>query len=527
MSGRSRLLLGIGFIVVVTAVAYAPAYEAGFIWDDDYYVTENPLLTAPDGLRRIWFSTDAPSQYFPLVYTSFRIEYALWGDAAAGYHAVNVVLHILNALLLWRVLWRLSVPGAWLAGAVFALHPVHVESVAWITERKNVLSTLFYLGSLVAWMRWLARDRTRGLRDYALSLFFFALALFAKTTACTLPAGLVLVAWLQGIRLDARRKLALVPYVAMGLAMGLVAIWWEQNLQGTRGDRFALAPLESILVAGRAIGFYLEKLVWPVDLAFSYPRFEIDPANPVGYLWPIGSLLLAAVLWVGRSRFGRGPIAAYVFFVASLSPLLGFIPLFTFLYTFVADHYVYVASMGPIALLSALAALGFGKMGSAGKRASALAALLLFSALGLATWNQAGTYESPETLWRHTLESNPNSWMAEHNLGRALLGKGRYREAIAHYQRALTIRPDMHRPHRGIALALRALGRPEAALRHLDRAIELKPDFVRAYRQRGAILLELGRPSEAVPNFEAVLERVPDDAQAAAALERARREAAR
>ena len=159
-SSRNRAwLLGL-LLVAATLLAYQPAWQAGFIWDDDDYVTDNPLLTAPDGLKRIWFSLDSPSQYFPLTYTVFRIERALWGLNPAGYHWVNILLHAANALLVWRLLRRLSVPGAWLAAAIFALHPVQVESVAWITELKNVLSLFFFLLALLAWVEFV-EDRPK------------------------------------------------------------------------------------------------------------------------------------------------------------------------------------------------------------------------------------------------------------------------------------------------------------------------------------------------------------------------------
>src|SRR5213082_3763711 len=163
-----------------TIFAYRTAWNGGFLWDDDVYITNNELLTAPDGLRRIWFSLDSPSQYFPLVYSTFRIEHALWGLNPTGYHWVNLLLHVANALLVWLVLARLKVPGAWLAGAIFALHPVQVESVAWITERKNVLMGFFFLLTLLAWVKYVdVRTRHRGL-VYGAALILYLLALSAK-----------------------------------------------------------------------------------------------------------------------------------------------------------------------------------------------------------------------------------------------------------------------------------------------------------------------------------------------------------
>jgi hypothetical protein len=398
-----RAALFAALIVAATLVAYEAALDAGYIWDDDDYVTENPLLPAPDGLRRIWFSMDAPSQYFPLVYTSFRIEYALWGLNPYGYHLVNVLLHAANALLVWWVLHRLGAPGAWFAAAIFALHPVHVESVAWITERKNVLSLFFFLASLLAWMRFAQPGARAKPRSYAASLAFYALALFSKTTACTLPAAQLLVLWLRGERIRLRRIAQVVPFLLLGLLMGLVAIVWERVHQGTVGDRFNLSFVESVLVATRAVWFYLGKLAWPAQLTFSYPKFEIDPHDPVQYAWLLagGALLLA--LWHWREPIGRAPLAAAVFFVAMLSPMLGFIPLFTFFYSFVADHYQYTASIGPIALFAAGAARLLEGREAAGRRLVGAAGALLLLVLGALTWQQTHIYENRETLWRDTI----------------------------------------------------------------------------------------------------------------------------
>jgi len=469
-------------IVAATLVAYLPALGAGFVWDDNDYVTKNPLLRDPDGLARIWFSADAPSQYFPLVYTFFRLEYALWGLDPFGYHLVNVSLHAANALLAWGVLARLALPGAWLAAAIFALHPVHVESVAWIAERKNVLSTLFFLGALLAWLRF-ALDGS-GKRWWALSFGLYVLALFSKTTACTLPAAQLLALWLRGQRIDARRLAQVAPFLVVGVALGAFTVLWERLHQGTQGERFELSWVESALVASRALWFYLGKLVLPIQLTFSYPKFEIDASDPRQYAWlTLGALLLFA-LWRARGRLGRGPIAAALFFVAMLSPVLGFIPLFTFLYTYVADHYQYVASLGPIAL-----AAGAGARALQGRRAAVPAALCLLVALGVLTWRQSRIYENSETLWRDVIAKHPASWMAYTNLGREMLRGRRWAEAIPWFEAALRIQPGLARPHLGLASAYVELGRREEAEAELVRALAADPDL-RPARERLARLRE-------------------------------------
>src|SRR5438045_3078594 len=282
-SGLTHLFFGL-LLFALTIAAYQRVWHAGFIWDDDVYVTANPLLTAPAGLKRIWFSLDSPSQYFPLVYTSFRFEYALWGLNAAGYHWVNIVLHAANAVFVWILLRNLRIPGAWLAGALFALHPVQVESVAWITERKNVLMGFFFLLTLLAWIAFVDERTKRPWLFYGLALILYLLALSAKTTACTLPAALFLILWLENQRISWKRIFQIVPFVVLGLAMGSLAIWWERYHQGTSRAIFTfLNPIERILVASRAVWFYLSKIIWPSKLKFIYTIWDIETNNLLDY----------------------------------------------------------------------------------------------------------------------------------------------------------------------------------------------------------------------------------------------------
>jgi Flp pilus assembly protein TadD len=513
--GKRRIsrgvILGLALVVLVI-VAYLPAMQGGFVWDDDDYVTKNPLLTADDGLSRIWFSLDSPSQYFPLVYTTFRIEHAIWGLNPAGYHIVNVILHIINALLVWLVLRRLRIPGAWLAAAIWALHPVNVESVAWITERKNTLSTVFYLTSLLAWVRFADESEKRPWRFYALSLVLFQLALFAKTTACTLPAALLLVLWIREKRIDWRRIAQIAPYVVLGIAMGLVSIWWEQHHQGTKGAEFAFSPIERILIASRALWFYVGKLVWPSRLAFSYARWQIDPADPVQYVWPAACILAVAVLWWKRKVIGRGPIAAVVFFLAALVPMLGVFSLYTFRYTFVADHYQYVASIGLIGLIGYVGA-------SAGKRWRTpfmryAVPVIVLAALGILTWRQGHAYKDAETLWRHTIAANPTCALAHNNLANILDRKGRLDEAIEHYYRAIDLNPKLAEVHLNLAIALTTRERYDEAASECHKTIELSPRFPDAHYRLGLALARQGRNAEAVQSYVEAIRLKPDYAEA-------------
>jgi tetratricopeptide (TPR) repeat protein len=501
-------------LVLATILAYQPAWHAGFIWDDDDYVTANPLLTARDGLRRIWFSMDSPSQYFPLTYTVFRLEHAVWGLNPAGYHWFNILLHAANGLLVWRLLMRLAVPGAWLAAAIFALHPVQVESVAWITELKNVLMGFFFLLTLLAWVEFLEDQSKRRWKFYALALVFYVPALCAKTTACTLPAALLLILWLQSKPVNFRRLWQVVPFVILGAAMGLVTMWWERYHQGTQGKLFSMSLMERCLVASHAAWFYAGKLVWPANLMFSYPHWTINAANPWSYGWLVAAAGLCAAIFWTRSRVGRSVEVGVLFFVITLAPVLGFIMLYTFVYSFVADHYQYVASIGLIALFSAGLAQLAAHLKPARPWLDAAVCLGLPLALAVLTWKQAHAYADPESLWRDTLAKNPESWLAQNNLGTALQRKGHLDEAILQYFKALRLKPDYAEARISLGSALVEQGRIDEAIGQLEEVVRLNPNIAQAHYNLGTAMLVERRIDEAIGQFEQTVRLKPDYAEA-------------
>ena len=500
-------------LVAATLAAYWPAFSAGFVFDDEDYVTRNPLLTAPDGWSRIWFSAHAQSQYFPLVFSTLRIEYGLWGLWPAGYHAVNVGIHIINALLVWVLLRRLNLPGAWLAAAIFALHPVEVESVAWVTEMKNTESTMFYLLALLAWLNF---SRGRGRGYYLLALALYLPALFAKTTACTLPAALVLVLWLARQPVGWRRIVQILPFLLLGFGLGLVTVWWEKHLGSFHPPVHLLGgPLDRLVIATHAVWFYAGKVFWPVPLIFSYPRWNIDSGDWRQYGWLLACLLAAAGLWLGRRRIGIGPLAAVIFFVAALSPMLGFIPLYTFYFTYVADHYQYLACAGLMALFAGLAAHWTGKIpGPHGRSVPMVLAALLLGGLGILTWRQCGIYRNPEVLWTDTVNKNPQSWMAHMNLGRQLALRQKYDEAEEHYRTSLAINPDEDSTHYNYANLLVHTGRLDEGIGQYRESLRLNPRRAEAHSNLGTVLKRQHRTDEAIAEYELAIRCQPDYADA-------------
>jgi Flp pilus assembly protein TadD len=509
-TARGRTLIFAVVLAAVTLLAYRPAWHGGFLWDDDAYIINNELLTAPNGWQRIWFSLDSPSQYFPLTYSTFRIEHALWGLNTTGYHWVNLVLHVGNALLIWAVLARLGVPGSWLAAAIFALHPVQVESVAWITERKNVLMGFFFLLTLLAWIAFVDGRTRRPWIFYSLALILYVLALSAKATACTLPAALFLILWLQKKPITMRRLMQIVPFVVLGIGMGLLAVWWEHFHQGTSRDVFTfLSPIERILVASRAVWFYLSKIFWPSNLTFIYPRWNISPSDLLNYIWLLAGIGACLAIYFLRRYVGRSVEVAVAFFVATLGPVLGFIMLFTFLYTFVADHYQYLACIGPIALASA----GVVSLSDKFARYRAVilsAALLVVASLATLTWRQAATYTDIETLWRTTLARNPECWMAHTNLGLVLLQKGKIDDSIAQYRSALQMQPDSWDAEYNLGTALLGKAQVDEAILHCERAVRMRPTDPDAQVALGNALFQKGRVDEAIAHYQEAITAQPE-----------------
>ena len=509
-SQRSRACAFGLLLAALTIFVYRPSWNGGFLWDDDDYITHNELLTAPNGLRRIWFSLDSPSQYFPLVYTTFRIEHALWGMNPTGYHWINLILHVANALLVWRVLARLNVPGSWLAGAIFALHPVQVESVAWITERKNVLMGFFFLLTLLAWIAFIDERTKRPWRFYALALILYLLALSAKSTACTLPAALLLILWLQKKPINTPRLTQIAPFVIMGIGMGLLAVWWERYHQGTSRAIFTfLSPVERLLVASRAVWFYLGKLIWPGNLTFIYPKWQISSTHLPDYMWLLVGIGLCVAIYFLRRYVGRSVEVAAAFFVATLSPVLGFIMLFTFRYTFVADHYQYLACIGPIALVST-GVVSLADMLKHYRVFILTAALFVVATLGVLTWRQSAMYGDIETLWRITLKRNPECWMAHTNLGIVLLQKGQLDDGIAQYRAALQMQPDSWDAEYNLGTALVTKGEVDEAILHCERAVAMQPNDPDSQVSLGNALLQKKRIDEAIVHYQNALGIRPD-----------------
>jgi protein O-mannosyl-transferase len=503
---RKDWLFGL-ILVIVTLAAYQPAWHGQRVWDDDGHLTR-PELRSLEGLARIWTQVGATQQYYPLAFSAFWLEHKLWGDATLGYHLVNILLHGVSALLFLIILRRLEVPGAYLAAAIFAVHPVQVESVAWMSQLKNTLSCVLYLGSALAYLGF---DHGRRKRSYALALALFAMGLMSKTAVATLPAGLLVVFWWKRGRLSWKSDvLPLVPFFAAAIMAGLGTVWLERNLYGAKGGEFQFSLVERCLIAGRAVWFHLGKLFWPVNLLFMYPRWQINAAVWWQYLYPAAAVGLVAGLLAVR-KHNRGPLAALLLFGGTLFPTLGFFNACTFRYSFVNDHHQYLASLPIIALVSAGVALAGRRWVVCERLDCRWLGLPLIAALAVLSWRQCRMYADVDTLWRTTLAGNPGCYLGWQNLGNVLLNRGQTDEAIGHFRKALAIRPDYAESQNDLGLALMQKGQVKEAIGHFQKALESRSDLPEGHINLGNALAQEGQWEEAISHYQWALGARPSD----------------
>lgn len=505
-------------LILLTAfIAYDPALNGGLLWDDSDWTEEiEPLTRDLAGLWRMWRDPTALQQYFPLTGTTFWLDRQLWGSSLMPLHVENVLLHAIAALLLWRVLTQLKLPLAYPAALLFAVHPVMAESVAWITERKNVLSMALMLAAARCWLR----------GGRVSSFVFFLAALLAKVSAFVLPPALLLIVWWQHGRIRWRRDvLPLVPHFITALVLGLLVMRLETHVVGAKGADFDATLFERLFIAGHAPWFYASKLLWPLDLCSVYPvRWQ-------SWLPPLLTLIVPLVLFVQRGRWGRGPLTGVLYFMIALLPVLGFFNVYGMLFSPVADRWAYTASLAVFAGLAALPKdlrwLLF-----------AFAPLLM-----ILTRERARLHESQKTYWEDVLAKNPDSWLARHGFGFALAQEGDMKSAITNFRLCLDRRPQYARGWMNLGNAFLASGEPREALKHLQHAVDLEPGLpgahynlanchlalgevpqaIAAYEKEvafggvrdagnnlAALLLQIGRAKEAAQRFEEVLRAHPD-----------------
>ncbi|MFQ5417432.1 MAG: tetratricopeptide repeat protein [Myxococcota bacterium] len=500
-----RRWLGLAAIVVACFAVYAPALTGDFVWDDDTHLIDNPVLRE-GGLHQVWLEPPQEINYWPMTFTTYWVEHQLWGLDPVGYHVVNVLIHALNALLIWIALRRLRVPLPWLAALLFAVHPVNVESVAWITQRKNLLSFFFFALSLCCYLRF--EDR-RSAGSYVAALAFFLVAMLSKGAAAPLPAVLLLCAWWRRGVIDKRDGWRVAPFFAVAGVMSLL----ELSTQVLVAEDFVVRAdgfVARLAGAGWVAWFYLYKALLPVGLSFVYPRWQIDPSLPWVWLPTVAGVALLAIAWRWRDGWGRPALFGLVYTLLMLSPVLGFFDIYYMRFSFVADHYQYLALIGILALV-------VGGLGSVLTRRSdvprpvligAAAAAIVFCAVSSAV--QSASYRNSETLWRDTLARNPEAFLAHYNLARLLHAEERLDAAAYHYSETLRIRPDDVRAINNLGRIHQDRGEAEQAIEAYRRALSIDPTFLEARNNLAVMFQKSRRPRAALSQYREALRYAPD-----------------
>lgn len=536
-------------LAVITILAYQPAWHGGLLWDDDNCTTPWELRSL-DGLGRIWFQPRATAQYYPLLYTSYWIQQRVWGDSPSGYHLVNLLLHIGCVVLVLKILRFLRIPGAELAAIIFALHPVNVETVAWIAERKNTLSGIFALAATLFYLKFdKSRSQeendgppSRGYSSYALAFGLFLLGLLTKTAIVALPLAWLVILWWKRKAISWRRDvLPAIPFVCLSVTAGLVTRWFENVGIGYRSKLLDLSLLDRCLIAGRAFWFQLGNLFWPSNLMFVYPRWDINAGVWWQYLFPLAVLGLLVILWSLR-LWSRAPLAGVLVYILLLLPSLGFLNIYFLIYSFVADHWQYLACLGIITPCASGIVLLVRRLKRRQVWLEPGTILLLGGILFALTWQQSRMYTDNETLYRTTIARNPACWMAYTNLtqmvyeagripeamelfsqalrinpavayyclGNALIRTGHASEAVEQYKQALRINPEYAEAHNNLGDALVATGRTSEAIDQYEKALRINPAYAHAHNNLGSALVQTGRASEAIEHFKEALRVSPN-----------------
>jgi protein O-mannosyl-transferase len=502
-------------LVAITFLAYQPAWTGKPIWDDEIHLTA-PQLRSLDGLARIWTDPSAAPQYYPLLHTIFWLEYKLWGGAVLPYHLVTIFCHTLLALLIWRILRKLNVPGSWLAAVIFGIHPVHVESVAWLSEIKNTLSGVFAAAAMLVYLSY---DEDRHRESYFGALALFALGVMTKTAIVALPAALLVIFWWKRGSLELRRDvLPLAPFFALGLVAAIVTVWVEQKFCTEHGEVFNFSLVDRCLIAGRLFWFYLGNIFWPANLSLIYPPWNIDSSRWWQYLFPICAVALVVVCWLVRNKW-RAPLAVLLCFGAFLFPVLGFFNLSFFMSTsegaphsavFRADHFQYLADIPVIVFVCAVGLELWQRSAAMVRPVLAAGAILVLFFLAFLTVAQSRTYRDTETSFRDVVTKNPDSPTAHNNLGNVLRRKGALDEAIVQYRRAIEIDPKYQYGRVNLGVTLVQKGDAASAIPLLQEALRKNPNDPKASYSLGAALAQTGWPDEAIVCYNHALQLQPD-----------------
>jgi protein O-mannosyl-transferase len=503
-----KVAIQIAVMIAAGFCIYWPTLRGDWLWDDDILVTGNASLRSFHGLGQIWFSAPA-TDYWPLTWTLLWIEWQLWGNAPFGYHLCSVALHLGSGFLIWRLFGRLGMRAGWFGGLLFIIHPLAVESVAWISEIKNTLSLPFFLLACDAWLDTEENKPT----GYFRSVLYYLAAMLAKTSTVMLPAVLLLYCWWKRGRVSPQEIKRMIPYAAISLVLGLVTVYFQNH----RHDDFPVV-LGSFVArsigAGTDVFFYLGKFILPVALLPIYPRWTQDPSSFLQVLTVPALAVFLLGCWTQREGWGRHVLFGFGFFLLNLLPVLGLVKMQYLSITWVADHLVYLPMVGLIGLVAAGAELAYRKVPAPVRFCGGGAIAIAMVGLVWESHAYASLFVDQETLWTYTLQHNPMAAPADTNLGIVYLQKGEVGAAIERFEEALKINRDDAEAHYNLGLAWAKMGRLAVAIEQYEEALRIKPDYAKAHYNLGNALMKLGRTAEAMDQYEQALKINPNYAGA-------------
>jgi len=503
-----QIILKAAVIILATLWVYSPAYHGDWLWDDDQLLTANQAVQSPDGLQKLWFSPDT-ADYFPLTLTALWVQWRLWGMNQTGYHVVNVLFHALGGLLVWLLLRRMKLPGAWLGGLIFAIHPICAESVGWVSELKNTISLPLFLLSAYFYVRF---DDEEKHSFYALSLLCFLASMLAKSAVVMLPVVILLYIWWKREEITRRDVIRTIPFFLVSLILGIVTIYFQHGRAIGVETILVGGFFSRLATAGISILFYLWKSAWPFELLPIYPRWKVDPPTAIQFLpWPIiiGTL---AWFWSKRATWGRDALFTAGFFLLNLAPVLGFITMSYMRITWVSDHFVYLPLVGLVGAASTAAARLYETTEDSLRPMMLGAATLILCGLGLMTYRYAGIYQNEDALWNYTLKYNPDAWQAHNRLGAKLFQRGDIDGGFYHFTQSTRLRPDLGETHNNLGTALAAKGRLDEAIAQFTEAYHLTPHILATEANLANALVGAGRFQEASDHYANLIKKEPRNA---------------
>ena len=500
-------------IAAVTLWIYWPALTGAFLWDDTWYITDNPLLRSTVGLWKYWTQPGVWIEYYPIEQTTQWVQWHLWGDNPVGYHLMNVALHVISALLVWRLFSKLGLRWAWLGGLIFAVHPAQAESVAWITELKNTLSLPFFLGAMCCWVDY-EEDQRRG--DYLGALALFALAMLCKTTMAPFPLVILLYAWWKRGRVGLVDLRNSAPFFFVSLVMGCVTLYVAQRYVALGHGQPDIIPLGGIFSrlarAGTILAFYFARTFAPIDYSPTYPQWTTDPGSVVTYLPSVIAGLGLGWLWWKRKDWGRHALLGLGFFILFLSPFLGFVPGSYQDFTWVMDHFLYLPMIGLIGLV--LAGAGDFTVKYPARSTLVTAGLTIAIAfMALESHAFANLFINDQTLWTYALQRYPGNWLAHNNLSDDLIRQGHFQEAMAHGKEVLRLRPDYSDGHYNMGIILEKTGDADGARDQYRQALELNPRDAKIRVNLASTYVATGDRAGAIAEYRQAIAAAPEFAQ--------------